>query len=139
MMVHFEKTGELCVRNEVTEWHQEHGWIWNVRDDGGRLLGVFYCTLLCGDGCVIHFETLGGVPRWAFAAAIRKAVRMLEPVCGVIYATIPSRFGKLIAVMRRYGFRVVEGGGFRRDGDAVELLKYFGDEGRYITGNGGAK
>lgn len=128
-LVRFEKTVLPCVMNDVTAWHVAHGWIWDVVEVASRrLLGVFFCTLLCGDGCVIHFEPRPGeIIRWPLTlAAFRKAVRMISPVCDVVYATVPADKIKLIHTLLRLGFVPVENGGFRSDGREILLLKFFG-------------
>ena len=130
--VYFEKVGrveDLAVDDEVTRWHFDHGWIWNVleidRDNRVvRPLGVFFATLLCGDGAVIHCSSIPGISiHWSLTlAAFRKAIRMLAPVCGILLATIPEERRALLRVIRRLGFREI--GSFPRDGERVLLLKY---------------
>lgn len=132
-MVRFEKVEGRsfrppCVDNGVVWWHVQHGWVWNVMDEHGTL-GVFFCTRLCGDGVICHFTPRPEicVPWYLTLAAMRKGVRMLAPVCDVIYATIPAEKEKLIRVAVRLGFGIVEEGGFLRDRrQPVVLLKYYG-------------
>lgn len=124
MNVDFVKTALPCVCNAVTLWHAQHGWIWDVCHRGVPL-GVFYCTLLCGEGVVIHFSTLPDViiPAGVILAAFRKALKITSPL-GVVFATIPEEQAKLIRVVKRLGF-VETGGNFPRPGDGeIVLLKY---------------
>lgn len=128
MKVNFEKVIVPCVVNDVTLWHCEHGWLWDVVDvQSGRHIAVFFCTLLCGDGCIVHFSTAGGVsvPWTLTLSAMRKGIRMIGSYGNVIYATIPAENRGLIRVAIRLGFGLVCDGGFQRDGRRIELLKYF--------------
>ena len=119
-----------CVDDGVVQWHVQNGWVWNVYGGADlRPVGVFFCTLLCGDGVICHFTPRPEIriPWHVTLAAFRKGVRMLAPVCDVIYATIPAEKEKLIRVVIRLGFGIVEEGGFLRDGRTpVVLLKYYG-------------
>lgn len=135
MRVRFEKVVVPCVVNDVTLWHLEHGFLWDVVEEDGRRIGVFFCTLLCGDGCIVHFDTVPGmvIPWQSTLAAMRKGVRMIAEVGGVIYATIPAENRALIRVAVRLGFGLVCDGGFLRDGEPVVLLKYFPRRKGYIT------
>jgi len=131
--VYFAKVGrpeELAVDNDVTRWHLAHGWIWNVlevdRDNRVvRPLGVFFATLLCGDGAVIHFCSVPGIsiPPAITLAAFRKAIRMISPACSILLATIPQDRASLIRCAYRLGFRMTTGS-FDRDGRHILLLKY---------------
>ena len=124
--VRFEKTLIPCVVNDAILWHLKHGWVWDaVEVSSGRRYAVLYCTLLCGDGCIIHFETVHGTPvSYLFLlSGMRRAMRMIAPVCDVIYATIPEEKQKLIRVAERLGFRKTDAG-FMRDGLNICMLKY---------------
>lgn len=124
--VRFEKTLIPCVVNDAILWHLKHGWVWDaVEVSSGRRYAVLYCTLLCGDGCIIHFETVSGTPvSYLFLlSGMRRAMRMIAPVCDVIYATIPEEKQKLIRVAERLGFRKTDAG-FMRDGLNICMLKY---------------
>lgn len=125
--VSFAKTLSPCVCDEVIAWHVVHGWVWNVYDRRSPI-GVFYCTVLCGSGAICHFSTIPGVgiPAPVTLAAFKKGVRMVAPVCPVLYATIPETKAKLIRVVVRLGFRPVPEGGFALDGQNMVLLKYYG-------------
>ena len=134
-MVHFMRGMEPCVRNDVVLWHERYGWVWNVywghheEMCPWEAIGVFYCTRLCGDGVICHFTPRPEIriPWFLTLAAFRKGVRMIAPVCDVIYATIPAEKEKLIRVAVRLGFLIVAGGDFLRDGkQPVVLLKYYG-------------
>lgn len=124
--VRFEKTLIPCVVNDAILWHLKHGWVWDaVEVSSSRRYAVLYCTLLCGDGCIIHFETVPGTPvSYLFLlSGMRRAMRMIAPVCDVIYATIPEEKQKLIRVAERLGFRKTDAG-FMRDGLNICMLKY---------------
>lgn len=126
-IVNFVHTLAPCVSNEVTLWHVAHGWIWDVIEvASGQPIGVFYCTFLCGDGCVCHFDTVGTVRPALLLAAFRKGLRMIRPHNDVIYATIAADKRKLIRSACRLGFRIVADGGFMRGGEEISLLKYGG-------------
>ena len=140
-MIRFEKTLTPCVADEVTAWHAVHGWLWNVvvyenTDQHGPTrtdtIGVFYCTLLCGDGAVVHFDTVGPIAPLHLLAAMKKGIRMIAPYCGVIFATIPEDRAKLIRVAIRLGFGLTDGG-YLRDGQKIALLKFFAPRKNYIT------
>ena len=134
MKITFVPTKEPFVRNEVTKWHAEHGWCWNV-DVDDMFVATLFCTLLCGDGCLVHFLTGRYIqlPGAVVLAIMKKAMRMLEPECDVIYATIARRNAALIRVAVRLGFGLVPDGGFIRDGsEEVALLKYYGRPVGYI-------
>lgn len=131
MKVNFEKVVLPCVINEVTLWHLAHGYIYDaVEVPSGRRIGVLYYTMLCGDGGVIHFET---VPHVKLSSStilygFRKAISMLASM-DVLFATIPAANRKLINIVCRLGFRVVKDGGFERSGEgSIVLLKYFGSK-----------
>jgi hypothetical protein len=127
MKINFEQTVVTCVVNSVTVWHLEHGFVWDVVEaPSGRRIGVFFCTLLCGDGCIVHFDSVPGIDiSWSSVlAAMRKGIRMIAPCWQVIYATIPAEKSALIRIARRLGFCVVSGGGFMRGNAEIILLKY---------------
>ena len=127
MRAKFEKAIVPCVCSDVVLWHLKHGWVWNVVElPAIRRCGVFYCTLLCGDGCVVHFDTVPGLKlSWVFIhAAMKRSIRMIAPLCNVVYATIPEEKESLIRVCFHLGFRKTDGG-FLRDGMPIALLKYY--------------
>ena len=129
----FEKSVIPCIIDDVTTWHHQHGWLWNVVDQRtGDRVAVFFCTLLCGDGGILHFsvrpnEKLDGV---FLRSAFRRGIQMVKPHFGVMYATIEQDKTGLIRVVERLGFRVVRDGGFYRDGKFVLLLKFNSECGR---------
>ena len=134
MKITFVPTEDPFVRNDVTTWHAQHGWCWNV-DVDNMFVATLFCTLLCGDGCLVHFDTGKYIrlPGSVILAIMRKAMRMLEQNADVIYATILARNQALIRVAICLGFRLVPGGGFQRDGkDEVVLLKFYPSLARYI-------
>ena len=128
MKVNFERVIIPCVVNDVISWHHEHGWCWDVVEVSTRRhVAVFFCTLLCGDGCVVHFETVPGIeiPWQTTVAAMKKGMRMVSGSgVHVIYATIPAEKQALIRAAVALGFRLTNGG-FMRNDEPVELLKYF--------------
>ena len=120
----FVRATRLFIDNDVTRWHLAHGWIWNVIAPDNSPLGVFYCTLLCGDGCIIHFDALPHIPWSVILPAFRKAIRMISPVSDVVYATVPDSRTKLIRILIRLNFAPVSSGGFLRDQTTpITLLK----------------
>ena len=120
----FARATRLFIDNDITRWHLAHGWIWNVIAPDNSPLGVFYCTLLCGDGCIIHFDALPDIPWHVILPAFRKAIRMISPVSDVVYATVPTSHAKLIRILIRLNFSPVSSGGFLRDQTTpVTLLK----------------
>ena len=120
----FTRATTLLIDNDVTRWHLAHGWIWNVSSSDNSPLGVFYCTLLCGDGCIIHFDALPHIPWSVILPAFRKAIRMISPVSDVVYATVPDSRAKLIRILIRLNFTPISSGGFLRDQTTpVTLLK----------------
>ena len=135
-MIRFEKTLCPCVADEVTAWHVVHGWLWDVVVyPERRPIGVFFCTLLCGDGAICHFSTVPDqrIPWAVTLAAMRKGSRMIAPACGVLYATIPEDLDKLIRVAIRLGFGLTDGG-YYRDGRKIALLKFYPPRPIYIKG-----
>lgn len=129
MKVNFEKTLSPCVCDEVILWHAAHGWIWNVREVSGRYIGVFYATLLCGDGVIVHFSPVPEISVSAASvfSAFKKGVRIVAPL-GVVFATIPENKPKLISVACRLGFARTSAG-FYRDGEGnIALLKFLKNE-----------
>jgi len=127
MNITFVPSKEPFVRDEVTMWHAEHGWLWNI-DVDNVFVGTLFCTLLCGDGCFIHFKAgkYMHVPGVIILAIMKKAMRMLSAECDVIFASIETRNQKLIRTAILLGFGTIDGGGWTRDGVPVTLLKYYG-------------
>ena len=120
----FARATRLFIDTDVTRWHLAHGWIWNVSSSDNSPLGVFYCTLLCGDGCIIHFDALPHIPWTVIRPAFKKAIHMISPVSDVVYATVPDSNAKLIRILSRLNFAPVSSGGFLRDQTTpVTLLK----------------
>ena len=120
----FARATRLFIDTDVTRWHLAHGWIWNVSSSDNSPLGVFYCTLLCGDGCIIHFDALPHIPWTIIRPAFKKAIRMISPVSDVVYATVPDSNAKLIRILSRLNFAPISSGGFLRDQTTpVTLLK----------------
>lgn len=126
-MIVYRKSKNPCVKNAITRWHASHGWLYNAyRLPENRSVGVFYATLLCGDGAVIHFDVAPGADLSApeILHGVRSAIRMIgRASLNVIYTTIPGDRTGLIKLMTRFGFREVPDGGFLRDGLPVVLLK----------------
>ena len=124
MKVNFEKTVVPCVVDDVVLWHLEHGFVWDaVEVPSGRRFGVFFATLLGGDGCIIHFYIREKVSAATFLYGFRKAVRMAEEVFPAVFATVPESKNKLVSVLQRVGFSILENGGFDRKGEKILLLK----------------
>lgn len=125
--VYFVNTLSPCVDNEITRWHLAHGWLWDVYDRKlKRNIGVFFCTLLCGDGCIIHFDCVPELSPEpvAILSAFRSAVDLVSPDFNVVFATIPSSKNKLISCICRMGFSVCCDAKYWRDGQEITLLKY---------------
>lgn len=135
MNITFVPSKEPFVRDDVTMWHAQHGWLWNI-DVDDMFVGTLFCTLLCGDGCLVHFKSGKYIvlPGVVILAIMRKAMRMLSAECDVIFASIETRNKKLIQTAIRLGFRIVDGGGWLRDGEEVTLLKYYGRQLCYSKG-----
>ena len=134
-LVNFVATQTPCVVTPAIRWHIDHGWVWDVVETRtGRKIGVFYCTLLGGDGCVVHFESACPIP-WAVTfSAFKKAMQMVSPHCNVVLATIPASKKKLIDAAILLGFGIVDAG-YERPGEGeIVLLKYFGRRLKYIKG-----
>lgn len=134
MKVNFEKTLTPCVTDQVILWHLAHGYVWNVREVSGRYIGVVFATCLCGDGTVIHCETVPGITisSATVLAALRKAVRITAPL-GVLYATVPIQKSKLIAVLKRIGFAETTGNFFREGTGEIALLKFIKNKNAILT------
>lgn len=135
MKVNFEKVVIPCVVNDITLWHLKHGFLWDVVEaPTDRRLGVFFCTLLCGDGCVIHFNSVPGEDISAATTlyAFRKAIRMMKEYGNVMYATIPAEKRTLVRIICALGFFPVKDGGFLREGREIVLLKYLPVKKEYI-------
>ena len=125
-LVNFIPATVPCVDTPITRWHAAHGWCYNAVDArSGNLLGVFYVTLLCADGGIIHFDTCSSIPPAVFLSGVKKALRMVLPHLPAIYATVPAGSIGIIRVLKRLGFRVVPEGGFVVDSCEILLLKYF--------------
>ena len=136
MKVRFEKVIVPCVVNEVTLWHSQHGFLYDVVQADGRRIGVFYATLICGEGAILHFDAVqdGNIPWISTFSAMKKALKMiLKCRFNVIYATIPEEKKRLIQIAVRLGFRIVTDGGFFRDSQKISLLKYFSEEKTILT------
>ena len=126
MKVYFEKTVLPCVVDDVIAWHVAHGWVWDVVEvSTGKRLGVFFCTLLCGDGVIVHFSSVPGVmiPWYVTLSAFRKAILMVAPAVNVVFATIPACRNALVRCVRKLGFRPVAR--YTREGSEILLLQYF--------------
>lgn len=124
MKVYFEKTIVPCVADEVINWHVAHGWVWNVRT-GEKCVGVFFATLLSGDGVIIHFTPKPDltIPPALTLAAFRKGVKIASPL-GVVFATVPRSKTKLVSVVKRLGFAETNGSFIREGVGEIVLLKY---------------
>ena len=124
--VRFEHAVLPCVVDDVVAWHAAHGWVWDVvENESRRRIGVFFCTLLCGDGAVCHFTTVPGIkiPWQTTLAAFRKAIRMVAPAVNVLFATIPVSSVGLLRCVRKLGFSPVSR--YTREDQEILLLQYF--------------
>lgn len=133
MRIYFDAVLEperLAVSTEVIRWHLAHGWVYNVwecSDDGasGRIVAVFYITVVCGVGGVLHFDTVVlDIPPAVIRAAMRKGVSMVAAVLPLVLATIPVAKSRLIRHVERLGFVRVVPGDFVAEGRQFVLLKY---------------
>ncbi len=137
MRVRFEKCCLPCVSNEAVLWHLDHGWVWDAIDRrSGERFGVLYCTLLCGDGAIAHFDIAPGCrPSPAlFLTGMRHGLEMISPVCGVLFATVPAKRARFVRILIRLGFGITDAG-FRRDGEEILMLKYFPGKKSILTAN----
>lgn len=135
--VYFQHCIVPCVDNPVVRWHVAHGWIWDVWEiDRARKIGVFYASLLCGDGVVIHFDVLPGIDLHpaTVLSAFRRGVALAAANADVVFATVPSAKVKLIRCLCRLGFAACSGGSFLRDGVEICLLKYLPGSKCYCKG-----
>ena len=126
--VYFKHCIVPCVNSQAARWHLAHGWIWDVWEmERQRFIGVFYATLLCGDGAVIHFELRENIQLHSatILSAFRRGIALVAANAGVVYATVPAANCKLIRCLCRLGFAVCPNAGFDRDSEKIELLKYF--------------
>jgi hypothetical protein len=107
-------------------WHAKHGWCWNVWSvQQDEYIGVFFATLI-GDGVILHFVTSKRYIPWHVTlSALKKGVRLVQPYVNVIYTMIEAKNTPILGVAQRLGFRIVEGGEFRRGDKEIFLLKYF--------------
>lgn len=125
MKCFFEKTLLPCIDNAVTRWHVAYGWIWNIVEiPSRRRIGVFYATLLCGDGVVVHFDVKYKVSPATTLYAMRHGIELVSGIFsdnGAVFAMIPAGKEKLIRVAGKLGF-VPTSGEFFRDGKRVVLL-----------------
>jgi hypothetical protein len=115
------------VDNPVVRWHVAHGWIWDVWEvDRQRKIGVFYASLLCGDGVVIHFDVLPGIQLHpaTVLSAFRRGVALAAANADVVFATVQADNVKLIRCLCHLGFVVCQDASFCRDGAEIALLKY---------------
>jgi hypothetical protein len=124
MRVSFEKTLSPCVTDEVILWHIQHGWVWNVREESGRLVGVFFVTFISGDGVVVHFTSIPNIVISAgtVISAFSKALRIVDPL-GVVFATVPRTKEKLISVLKFLRFEETNGNFDRENEGEILLLK----------------
>ena len=129
MKVRFEKVAVPCVINDVVTWHLAHGFVWDVVEESGRRIGVFYCTRMCGDGNFIHFFSVDGIKISPATVlyTFRKAIRMMSNV-GVVLAAVSENKKGLLRVLSRLGMKEIPGGDYFRDGEKILLLKYFEGE-----------
>ena len=132
MRVFFEATKNPLLESPEILWHVNHGWVWNVwQVETKKCVAVFFATLLCGDGCILHFSTFPDqkIDWVTVLAGMRKGLKMVLPYVSVVYATISATEEKLRKVEEKLGFAVVENGGFTRDdGTEILLLKYLKDK-----------
>jgi hypothetical protein len=126
MKTNFVKVTVPCVMNDVVRWHQAHGFVWDVVEESGRKIGVFYCTRMCGDGNFIHFFSVDGVKISPATVlyTFRNAIRMMSKV-GVVFAAVSENKKGLLRVLSRLGMKEIPGGDYCRDGEKILLLKYF--------------
>lgn len=125
--VYFQHCIVPCLENPVVRWHVAHGWIWNVWEvSRQRNIGVFYATLLCGDGVVIHFDVLPGIQLHpaTVLSAFRRGVALAAANADVVFATVQADNVKLIRCLCHLGFVVCRDASFMRDEDEIALLKY---------------
>lgn len=125
-MIAFINTKNPCVDNEITRWHLRHGWLYNAyRIPANQPVGVFYATLLCGDGAVIHFDVIpeARLSPLEILHGFRKGIRLIASALPVVFATIPEEKHKLIRCIERLGFVRIPEAGYLRDGEKIAVLK----------------
>ena len=117
-----KKYKKACIKNSIIEWHFQHGWVYNVWSNvDEKYLGVFFCTLLAGDGVVLHFSSCDGVnihPVDTYSA-FKQGVELMKSQ-NIVLATIPKNL-KLCKVAKRLGFEVIAE--YNRSGEEICLFE----------------
>ncbi|MBQ7395936.1 MAG: hypothetical protein IJW08_05320 [Lentisphaeria bacterium] len=126
MRVNFEKTTIPCVTAEEVMWHIAHGYVWNIREVSGRYVGVFFATLLCGDGVIIHFLPVAGISIHfsTVLSAFRKAKKLFPIFGSVVFATVPEKKRTLIRLLAAMNFSVTGAAFVRENEGRIILLQY---------------
>ena len=126
-LVCFEHCIVPCIDNDRTRWHVAHGWIWNIVErKSRRKIGVFYASLLCGDGACLHFEVIDNIkiPFPVTLSAMRRGLAIASAHRTLILATVYADYYPLLRICKKLGFIVLEHGEFEREGKTVLTLKY---------------
>lgn len=128
-MIYFESVRKGEIGHEFADWHIKHGWCWRVwscSEDGkqGRVIGVFCVTLQLGAGGVLHFDAFCPLEPREILEGMKKGLKMVSGL-DVIYTMICTEKRKLLRIVKRMGFKELEGGGFRSGELEFVLLKYF--------------
>lgn len=129
-MIYFEAVknpGKLVCNTDAVRWHVLHGWcynVWSCDSNAKKAMGVFYVTLLCGAGGILHFDAAGKVSGAELLEAFHKGLRIVKPYLALMLATIPKDKEKLARAAKMLGFEVLPGGDFAVDGVDYSLLKY---------------
>jgi hypothetical protein len=99
---------KACIKNEIIKWHIKHGWVYNVWSNvDEKYIGIFYCTLLAGDGVVLHFLSCERVlihPVDIYSA-FKQGIELMKSQ-NIVLATIPKKL-KLCRIAKRLGFKEI--------------------------------
>ena len=111
-----------CVKTKAIFWHCKHGWVYNVWSNvDQRYLGVFYCTLLGGDGVILHFENaVDDIAVGDILCAFKKGVAMMSRF-NLVLATVPAE-KKLNRIVKKLGFSEIAQ--YQRDKKTIILYKF---------------
>ena len=113
-MIYFQRVEQVekaICNTDIVKWHVLHGWyyhVWECKNGGGKIIGGFYVTLLCGSGGVLHFDCYDpDVSFTSVKSAMQKGIAMVAPVLDLVLATIPVSRPSLIRTARRLGFLII--------------------------------
>jgi hypothetical protein len=110
--VYLQRSILPCIDSPVIRWHVEHGWVYDIMAGHHRPIGVIYCSVICGHGCVAHFDTLAHSADFAtIRQAFRAGVDLLRRDLPLVLTTVPEEKRSLIRLLQRFGFRKISRAG----------------------------